>query len=61
MIYDFIVRVYIITLFPIVYGVLMVFQLDFKGSYQNIRMHTGSALVVCDLYGLYLHSGHFTV
>ena len=39
----------------------MVFQLDFKGSYQNIRMHTGSALVVCDLYGLYLHSGHFTV
>ena len=39
----------------------MVFQLDFKGPYHNIRMRLGNALVVCDLYGLYLHSGHFLV
>ena len=32
----------------------MVFQLDFKGPYHNIRMHLGNVLVVCDLYGLYL-------
>ena len=48
-------------LFPIVYGVLMVFQLDFKGQYHNIRMRLGNALVVCDLYGIYLHSCHFLV
>ena len=34
----------------------MVFQFDFKGPYRNIRMR----LVVCDLYGLFLHSGHFS-
>ena len=39
----------------------MVFQLDFKGPYHNIRMRLGNALVVCDLYALYLHSGHFLV
>ena len=38
----------------------MVFELDFKGPYHNIRMRPGNALV-CDLYGLYLHSGHFSV
>ena len=37
----------------------MVFQLDFKGSYHNIRMRLGNGLVVCDLYGLYLHSDLF--
>ena len=39
----------------------MVFQLDFKGPYHNIRMRLGSALIVCDLYDLFLHSGHFSV
>ena len=39
----------------------MVFKSDFKGPYYNIRMRLGNALVVCDLYGLYLHSGHFSV
>ena len=39
----------------------MVFQLDFEGPYHNIRMRLGNVLVVCDLYGLYLHSGHFSV
>ena len=38
----------------------MVFQLDFKSPYHNIRMRPGNALVVCDLYGLYLYSGHFS-
>ena len=33
----------------------MVFQLDFKGPYRNIRMRLGNAFVVCDLYG----SHHF--
>ena len=42
-------------------GVLMVFQLDFKGPYHNIRTRLGNTLVVCDLYGLFLHSGHFSV
>ena len=49
------------TLSPIAYGVLMAFQLDFKGPYYNIRIRPGNALVVCDLYGLFLHSGHFSV
>ena len=39
----------------------MVLKLDFKDPYYNIRMRLGNALVVCDLYGLYLHSGHFSV
>ena len=34
-----------------VYGVLIVFVLDFKGPYYNIRMRLGNALVVCGLYG----------
>ena len=37
----------------------MLFQLDFKGPYHNTRMHLGKALIVCDLYGLFLHSSHF--
>ena len=37
----------------------MVFQLDFEGPYHNTRMRLRNALVVCDLYGLNLHSGHF--
>ena len=49
------------TLFPIAYGVLMVFQLHFKGPYHNIRIRLGNALVVRDLYGLFLHSSHFSV
>ena len=28
----------------------MLFQLDFKGPYHNIKMHLENALVVCDLY-----------
>ena len=39
----------------------MVIQLDFKSPCHNIRMHFGNALIACDLYGLYLHSGHFSV
>ena len=39
----------------------MVFKLDFKDPYYNIRMRLGNALIVCDLYGLYLHSGLFSV
>ena len=39
----------------------MVFELDFKGPCYNIRMRFGNALVVCDLYGLCLHPGYFSV
>ena len=39
----------------------MVFELEFKGPDYSIRMCLGNALVVRDLYGLYLHSGHFSV
>ena len=39
----------------------MVFLLDFKSPYDNIRMRLGNALLVCDLYGLFLYSGHFSV
>ena len=39
----------------------MVFELEFKGPYYNIKMCLGNALVVCDMYGLYLHSDHFSV
>ena len=28
----------------------MVFQLDFKGPYHNVRMRLRNALLVCDLY-----------
>ena len=38
----------------------MIFQLGFLGLYHSIRMHIGNALVVCDLDGLYLHSGDFS-
>ena len=38
----------------------MIFQLNFPGLYHSIRIHIGNALVVCDLYGLYLHSGDFS-
>ena len=38
----------------------MVFQLDSKRPCHNIRMRLGNAFVVCDLYGLYLHSGQFS-
>ena len=38
----------------------MIFEVDFKGPYHSIRMRVGNALVVCDLYGLFLHSGHFS-
>ena len=37
----------------------MLFQLDFKGPYHNIRMRLQNLLVVCDLYGLFLDSDHF--
>ena len=39
----------------------MLFQLDFKGPYHNVRMRFGNALVVCNLYGLFMHSGYFLV
>ena len=39
----------------------MVFQLDFKGLYHNIRMHLENTMVVCDLNDLFLHSVHFSV
>ena len=39
----------------------MVLQLDFQGPYQNIRMRLGNALIVCDLYDVFLRSGHFSV
>ena len=32
----------------------MVFLLNFKGPYHNIRMRLGN-----DLYSIFLHSGHF--
>ena len=47
--------------YSIVYVVLMVFMLNFKGPYHNIRMRLGNVLVVRDLYGLPLHSDHFSV
>ena len=48
-------------LYFIVYVLLMVFQLNFKGPYHNIGLRLGNVLVVCDLYGLPLHSNHFSV
>ena len=39
----------------------MVYQLDFKVPYHNMRMRLGNALVVCDLYDLFLLSGNFSV
>ena len=39
----------------------MVFQLDFKDPYHNIRMRLGNALALFDLYSVFLHSGHFSV
>ena len=38
----------------------MMFQLDFKGPYHNFKIRLGNALVVCDLYGLFLLSGNFS-
>ena len=35
----------------------MAFQFDFKGPYHNINMRLKSALVVCDLYSSFVHSG----
>ena len=32
-----------------------------EGPYHNIRMRLGNALVLYDLYGLFLHSGFFSV
>ena len=51
-------RVYNLLYFP---GNLIAFQLDFGGLYHTTRLRYGNALVVCDLYDLYLHSGHFFV
>ena len=34
-------------------------SLNFKGQYNNIRMCLGNPMVVCDLYGLFLHFGYF--
>ena len=39
----------------------MVFQLDFKGPYHNIRMPFGNALILRDLYDFFLHSGLVSV
>ena len=39
----------------------MVFQLYLKGPYHNIRMRFGNTLVVLDWYGLFLHSGYFSI
>ena len=38
----------------------MVFQLYFKHPHHNIRMRLGSTLVLCGLYDLFSHSGHFS-
>ena len=38
----------------------MVFQLGFKDPYSDIRMRFGNASVVCNLFGLFLHSSHFS-
>ena len=38
----------------------MVFQLNFKDTYHNIRMNLGIVLVLFDLYSLFLHSSHFS-
>ena len=35
----------------------MVFQLDFEGPYRNMCL--GNALIVCDLYGLFLTTFQF--
>ena len=51
--------VYNLPYFHIVHGGLMIFNLDFKGTYHNIRMCLGNALLVYDC--LFLHSGHFSV
>ena len=32
-----------------------------KGPYHNIKMFLGNNLVLCDWYGLFLHSGCFSV
>ena len=39
----------------------MVFQLDFKGPCDSIRMHLGNALLLFDLYSVFLHSDHLLV
>ena len=39
----------------------MVFQFDFKDPYHNIRMRLGIALVLFDLYSVFLHFNHFSV
>ena len=39
----------------------MVFQLNFKGPYHNIRMRLGNALEVCDFYSIFQQFGHFSV
>ena len=39
----------------------MVFQLDFKSPYHNIRMRLGNALLLFDLYSVFLHSDHLLV
>ena len=39
----------------------MVFQLNFKGPFHNIRMYLGNDLEVRDLYSIFLHSGYLSV
>ena len=39
----------------------MAFQLDFTGPYPNTGMCLGTAVVVCSLYVLFLHSDYFSI
>ena len=39
----------------------MVFQLNFKDPYHNIRMRLGNTLEVCDLYSIFLYFDFFSV
>ena len=50
---------YISCVISHIYGVLMIFNLDFKGPDHTINMCCGNALVVCDWYGYFWILGTF--
>ena len=43
-----------------VYEVLMILQLGFKGPYHNIRTCLGNAFVIYDLHAFFLHFSNFS-